>query len=192
MYFRHRGFHRHRHRHGHRFGPWVWEGRFFEKGELPLAILSLLEDGPKHGYELMKNLEQRLGGIYQASAGTTYPTLQQLQDQELVTSRSADGGKRVYELTKSGRDLLEEKAEALRSMWQRADEEEWGGWRQAHDERASEIMRPAFRLMRTAMCSVVDSDDPEHVDRVRDILRRTRHEIRDLRPKGSSRKGEIT
>lgn len=191
MFLRHRGFRRHRHWHGHRFGPWVWEGRFFEKGELPLALVSLLEDGPKHGYELMRILEQRLGGIYQASAGTIYPTLQQLQDQELVTSHSADGGKRVYELTPRGRDLLEQKADTLKSIWQRANEEEWDGWRHALDERASEIMRPAFRLMRTAMRSVVSSDDPEHADRVRDILRRARREIRDLHGKGPSREGDV-
>ena len=60
--------HMRRHHHGHRFGPWAWEGRFFEKGELPLAVLSLLADGPKHGYELMKALEERCKGLYSPAA----------------------------------------------------------------------------------------------------------------------------
>ena len=68
------------------FGAWPWTGgmtfgrRFFESGEVRLAILSLLSDGPKHGYQLMKDLEERSGGLYKASAGSIYPTLQQLVD----------------------------------------------------------------------------------------------------------------
>ena len=92
----HRRRHRHRSRRGRHFGPWAWAGRFFEPGEVALALLSLLEAGPKHGYELMKELEQRSHGSYRASAGTIYPKLQQLQDEGLVTSSSEDGGKRVY------------------------------------------------------------------------------------------------
>ena len=51
--------HRRRHRRGRHFGPWAWEGRFFERGEVALALLSLLESSPKHGYELMRQLEER-------------------------------------------------------------------------------------------------------------------------------------
>ena len=83
------------HGRGRRFGPWAWEAKFFERGEVPLAILSLLADGPKHGYELMKTLEERSGGLYEASAGTIYPTLQQLQDQELIASESAANSRKV-------------------------------------------------------------------------------------------------
>ena len=50
--------------------------RFFESGEVRLAILSLLSEGPKHGYQLMKEMEERSGGLYRASAGSVYPTLQ--------------------------------------------------------------------------------------------------------------------
>src|ERR1700733_6158715 len=57
------------------FGSWAPRSRFFGPGEVRLAILSLLTDGPRHGYELMKMLAQRSGGIYRASAGTVYPTL---------------------------------------------------------------------------------------------------------------------
>ena len=83
------------------WGPWEdWgpfsgfaggpRGRFFEFGEVRLAILSLLEEGPKHGYQLIKDLSERSGGLYRASAGTVYPTLQQLEDEELVQSDSQD------------------------------------------------------------------------------------------------------
>ena len=177
----HKWHHRHRKdRPGHRFGPWAWEGRFFERGDLPLALLSLLADGPKHGYELMKDLEARSRGLYRASAGTVYPTLQQLQDQEFVSSQSADGGKRVYELTDAGRRRIEEDDETVRRIWQRAEDEEWDGWGYALDTDAAAILRPAFRLMRTAVRAVARAPDPERADRVRDVLRRARQEIRDL------------
>src|ERR1700745_2211693 len=76
-------------------------GRFFESGEVRLAILSLLSSGPKHGYQLMNELEERSGGAYKASAGSIYPTLQQLEDEELIRS-DQQSGKRVYSLTEAG------------------------------------------------------------------------------------------
>jgi hypothetical protein len=102
---RHHRPHRHHHRHGrHRHGfdawsaSWAGGGRFFGPGEVRLALLSLLSGGPKHGYDLMKRLEARSGGMYKASAGTVYPTLQQLEDEGLVVSEAKEG-KRVYQLT---------------------------------------------------------------------------------------------
>src|SRR5690349_8628883 len=77
-------------------------GRFFGSGEVRLALLSMLQTGPKHGYELMKELETKSGGIYKASAGAIYPALQQLEDEGMVTSETV-GGKRTYSLTETGR-----------------------------------------------------------------------------------------
>ncbi len=94
-------------------------GRFFGPGEVRLALLSLLADEPMHGYELMKRLEERSGGIYRASAGTIYPTLQQLEDEGHIVSDSVDG-KRVYKLTEAGRRELAERDEAVRQIWRRA------------------------------------------------------------------------
>src|SRR6516225_9161139 len=95
-------------RHGYwrGFGLFSGYGRFFGPGEVRLALLSLLGDAPMHGYELMKRLEERSGGIYRASAGTIYPTLQQLEDEGLVASETLEG-KKIYRLTDSGRGELE-------------------------------------------------------------------------------------
>src|SRR5580693_9338039 len=84
------------------FGSWAPRSRFFGPGEVRLAILSLLTDGPRHGYELMKMLAQRSGGIYRASAGTIYPTLQQLEDEELIKAEAREG-KRVFTITEEGK-----------------------------------------------------------------------------------------
>ncbi len=192
----HGRFERHGHRHQRRrsrhgtrrrFGPWSWEGRFFEQGEIPLALLSLLSEGPRHGYELMKQLESRSHGLYRASAGTVYPTLQQMQDEGLVTSSSAEGGRRDYELTADGRARLEREAEAVADIWRRAEDDEWGGWGDALDPDAAEVLRPAFRLMRSAVRTVARSRDPEAADRVREILRHAHDAIREFRQQSRDR-----
>ena len=94
-------------------------GRFFEAGEVRLAILSLLAEGPKHGYQLMKEMKDRSGGMYSASAGSIYPTLQQLEDEGLIEAAQASG-KRVYSLTEAGRKELEKDPEIVRQIWERA------------------------------------------------------------------------
>jgi len=102
--------------------------RFFEFGEVRLAILSLLGEGPKHGYQLMKEMEERSGGLYRASAGNVYPTLQQLEDEGLIESERQDG-RRVYRLTVAGRAELEKDPEGVRRIWERAERwEDWGQW----------------------------------------------------------------
>ena len=114
-------------------GPWPFaafafgsKSRFFESGEIRLAILSLLNEGPKHGYQLMKELSERSGGVYRASAGSVYPTLQQLEDEEMIRVEQ-QGGRKVYTLTDAGRQELERDPEAVRRIWERAEEcEDWG------------------------------------------------------------------
>jgi len=99
--------------------------RFFDHGEVRLAILSLLDDGPKHGYQLIKEMQERSGGLYRASAGTVYPTLQQLEDEGLIEPEKKDG-RRVYSLTDAGRAELARDPEGVHRIWERA--ESWGNW----------------------------------------------------------------
>ena len=168
------------------FGPWAWQGHFFDRGEIPLALLSLLEEGPKHGYQLMTRLEERTDGCYQPSAGTIYPTLQQLQDQGLVHAHEEDGGRRTYELTETGRGRLAEEAPQVARIWARLEEADWGGWGHAQDPDARELIRPSFRLMQEAVRTVGACEDPEVREQVRAVLRRARDEIRSLRRAGRS------
>jgi DNA-binding PadR family transcriptional regulator len=174
---------RHRHRHAPffasaEFGPWGRKRHFFEAGEVRLALLSLLADGPRHGYELMKEIEARSGGVYRTSAGTVYPTLQQLEDEGLVTSQS-DGGKRVYSITDKGRSELEESEPAVSRIWRRA--EHWQEWSGAGTE-ATEVAGPLRGLLRAALRASARGD-AETVRRIRDILERTRNELEALSEK---------
>ncbi|WFE42151.1 PadR family transcriptional regulator [Micromonospora sp. WMMD998] len=84
----------------------------FSHGRLRLYLLKLLDDGPKHGYELIRLLEERFLGLYAPSAGTIYPRLQRLEVEELVTHTAA-GGRKVYEITEAGRAELRQRAEEL-------------------------------------------------------------------------------
>jgi DNA-binding PadR family transcriptional regulator len=77
----------------------------FAHGALRLYLLSLLDEAPRHGYEVIQALEERFGGTYTPSAGTIYPRLSKLEEEGLVT-KSADGRKTVYSLTDAGRAEL--------------------------------------------------------------------------------------
>ncbi|WP_291055469.1 helix-turn-helix transcriptional regulator [Herbiconiux sp.] len=78
----------------------------FGHGHLRLYLLSLLDESPKHGYELIQALSERFGGTYSPSAGTIYPRLAKLEEEGLVT-KTADGRKTVYAITDAGRAELQ-------------------------------------------------------------------------------------
>ena len=158
-----------------RGGRW---GRFFGPGEIRLALLSMLEGAPKHGYELMKELETKSGGIYKASAGAVYPALQQLEDEGLVTSEAV-AGKRTYSLTDPGRAELQSESETVKRIWQRA--EQAGDWAPWMGMEGAEVMRPAADLMKTALRAATrSSHDSARVAKIREILERTKKEIEGL------------
>ncbi|MDY0394549.1 PadR family transcriptional regulator [Virgibacillus halophilus] len=70
-----------------------------------MILLKLLQEQPRHGYELIKELEEKFQGFYSPSPGSVYPTLQMLEDQDLIHS-SKEGRKKVYHLTEEGKDYL--------------------------------------------------------------------------------------
>src|ERR1051325_6588228 len=81
-------------------------GRLFEQGDLKYVILRLLEEKPRHGYEIIKELESRVGGAYAPSPGTVYPTLSMLEDLGYARAVPEEGGKKIYEITDDGRQHL--------------------------------------------------------------------------------------
>jgi DNA-binding PadR family transcriptional regulator len=92
--------------------------QFFESGEVKYVILRLLEEKPRHGYEIMKALEERLGGWYTPSPGTVYPTLQLLEDQGYVRAVETEG-KKVYHITPEGEAFLREHREFTDDIFDR-------------------------------------------------------------------------
>ncbi len=93
---------------GHRRGgPWRG-GRMFEQGGLKFVILRLLDEKPRHGYDIIKELEERSSGRYTPSPGTVYPTLTMLEEMGFATGTVEEGGKKVYSITDAGRQHLAE------------------------------------------------------------------------------------
>jgi DNA-binding PadR family transcriptional regulator len=105
---------------GFRGGP---RGRrqWFGAGDMKYVILKLLRDKPRHGYEVMKELEEQMHGCYSPSPGTVYPTLQWLEDSGLVVAREVDG-KKVYEITDTGRAFLDEHKDIVDDIFDRVSE----------------------------------------------------------------------
>src|SRR5579862_1677362 len=155
--------------------PFGRRSRFFESGEIRLAILSLLSEGPKHGYQLMKEISERSGGIYKASAGSVYPILQQLEDEGLVEA-AQQAGRRVFSLTQAGRDELARDPETVRRIWERAERcEDWSQW-VGPDSFA--VWGPMTDLIKSGLRAAGRAQARhEGTDRVRDILDRARHEL---------------
>lgn len=87
----------------------------FSHGDLRLYLLSLLDEGPRHGYDLMQALADRTGGTYTPSAGTVYPRLAKLEEEGLV-SKTVDGRKTVYEITPAGHAEVEARAADLEGI----------------------------------------------------------------------------
>jgi DNA-binding PadR family transcriptional regulator len=87
----------------------------FGHGHLRLYLLKLLDESPRHGYELIQALSERFGGTYSPSAGTIYPRLAKLEDEGLVT-KTSDGRKTVYEITDAGRAELATRESELSSI----------------------------------------------------------------------------
>ncbi|WP_328656491.1 PadR family transcriptional regulator [Streptomyces sp. NBC_00334] len=97
-------------------GPWGGRGRGgprgrARRGDVRASILALLKDRPMHGYEMIQEIAERSGGAWKPSPGSVYPTLQLLEDEDLIASESG-GGKKLFALTEAGRTAAEEGPEA--------------------------------------------------------------------------------
>ena len=149
---------------------------FFRQGEVRLALLSLMKDGPAHGYALMKRLEERSGGTYKASAGTVYPVLQQLEDEGLIRAKEEDG-KKIFHLTEAGEEELLLHQEEVDGIWERAGG--WKEWGANMGPESAEIWSAWGRLTKAAFKSASRAGS-EDTEKIREILNRARKELESL------------
>ena len=122
-------------------------GRFFAQGDLRLVLLSLVAEKPRHGYELIKAVEERVAGAYAPSPGVVYPTLTLLEELGYVTVQPGEG-KKLYEVTPEGRAYLEANRGTVDALFARMDAaaREQGGPPAPQVVRAMENLRLALRL----------------------------------------------
>jgi DNA-binding PadR family transcriptional regulator len=154
MFFRHshdhgafgRGRHEHggfaRWRHGGGFGG--REGRMFDSGELRLAILALIAEKPRHGYEVIKALSERVGGDYSPSPGVVYPTLTMLEDMGYAKASVDEAGRKLYAITPEGQSFLTENKAQVDAIFARFD-----GENQADMAGAGSVFRAMLNLRAT-------------------------------------------
>jgi DNA-binding PadR family transcriptional regulator len=156
-------------------GPWGRHGRghrFLERGGLKFVLLDLLRAQPRHGYDLIQELEERSGGFYSPSPGTIYPTLQMLEDMSYVRSRE-DDGRRVYEITPEGEAYLEEHREHVERHQERMAAFGGPGAREG-----AELLFQMKKLFKDiAEASWRQKDQPEKLAAIRKILERTKQDI---------------
>lgn len=87
--------------------------RMFEAGELRLVLLNLIEEQPRHGYDLIREIESRSGGAYAPSPGVVYPTMTLLIDMGLAEEQISEGPRKLLTITQAGRDHLTERADEV-------------------------------------------------------------------------------
>jgi DNA-binding PadR family transcriptional regulator len=90
------------------------------RGDVRIAILSLLSEKPSNGYGLIKEITDRSGGTWYPSPGSVYPTLQQLVDEDLIEA-IGDGKRTDFQLTATGTEWVESHTKELAQVWQSAD-----------------------------------------------------------------------
>jgi DNA-binding PadR family transcriptional regulator len=135
---------------GHRFfreGP-GGRGRVFDQGELRFVLLALIAEAPRHGYEVIKAIEDRLSGSYSPSPGVIYPTLTLINELGYATVSETGGGRKLYTITEEGRAHLAENratVDAVFARMERASASMAGG-RAPQVVRAIENMKTALRL----------------------------------------------
>lgn len=114
-------------------------GRMFGQGELRLALLALIAERPRHGYEIIKEIEEMTGGAYAPSPGAVYPTLQLLEDEGAIEEAEAEGAKKPFAATAQGRAELGTRSDEVEALMRRLGR---------HAERSSTVRsHDVFRAM---------------------------------------------
>ena len=148
-------------------GPFRGRGRMARRGDVRTAILALLAENPMHGYQVIQELEARSEGRWRPSAGSVYPTLQQLEDEGLVRSEEI-GGRRVFSLTDAGRAETARRADAPGAPWQSVGP--------AGDDAAFDLHRLVAQVAAAAV-QVAQVGSARSQDQARDILADARRRL---------------
>jgi DNA-binding PadR family transcriptional regulator len=136
-----------------------WQRDRRRRGDIRTAVLAVLAEAPGHGYEIIHRIEDKSAGAWRPSPGSVYPTLQLLEDEELVRATEREG-KRVYEITDAGR------AESER----RIEEAGRAPWEQAADGRGPGDLRRAIAMFHLAFRQVAVAGSQDQIDRAVEIV----------------------
>jgi DNA-binding PadR family transcriptional regulator len=171
-------------RHGMGGGDRMRAGRMLAQGDLQLIALALIAEQPRHGYEIIKVLEEKTSGWYSPSPGIVYPTLTYLEEVGYVTAQS-EGAKRLYSITDEGRahleanrDLADAVLDRLATIGERVARWRRMSGRDADDRRdVPPLVEAALSNLREAAATRIDADAQAEA-RVVEILARAALEMK--------------
>lgn len=143
-------------------------GRMFGHGDLRLLLLALIEQQPRHGYELIRTIEDMFHGQYSPSPGAIYPTLTMLEELGYAEVTSEQGGRKLYAITAAGRTYLDENREAVDAVTARTEHSA----RMAAKMAAPMSVRKAMHALKHAMLMRGSDWSKAEAERVADILER--------------------
>jgi len=164
---------------------WFRIGRMLAQGDLKLLALALIAEQPRHGYELIKLIEEKTGGWYSPSPGVVYPTLTFLEEAGYVTAES-DGAKKRYTITEEGRAYLAENRdiadmvlERLAAIGERLARRRrhWSG-QDDEKETVPQLVGAALDNLRAAATKRLEGQNGEAETRIVEILARAAQDIR--------------
>ncbi|MBI1361796.1 MAG: PadR family transcriptional regulator [Alphaproteobacteria bacterium] len=170
-----------RHRHGHDeddgqgFGGFGGPrgGRPLGHGDLRILLLALIGEKPRHGYDLIRAVEDRFGGAYAPSPGAVYPTLTMLEEQDMIRAEATDGAKKVFAITPEGEAFLKDNAAQVDGMFARIDLAAAAYARHS----APEEVREAWKTLRQAMNMRRTPWTQDDIDRICAILAKAARDI---------------
>jgi DNA-binding PadR family transcriptional regulator len=161
-------------------GPFGRGGPRARRGDVRTAALLLLDEGPRNGYQIMQEIEERSSGAWRPSPGSVYPALQQLEDEGLIRTTDVDGRKQ-YELTDAGKAFVAERDEEVPPPW----EEMAGGY--GDDARAFGNL---IRDVALASSQVLRAGSPSQIAEASKILTETRRSLYRILADGEPAEGE--
>jgi len=138
------------------------------RGDVRLAVLALLAEGPRHGYQMIQEISERSGGAWKPSPGSIYPVLSALQDEGLVDDEKIDG-RRVFSLTDAGRALATERADELAHVFD-------ANAASVEDEDVTDL-KALIAGVAGAAVQVLTTGTPEQAAAARKVLAQTRREL---------------
>jgi DNA-binding PadR family transcriptional regulator len=141
-------------------------GRVFGPGDLRLMLLAMIAAKPRHGYELIKELEQKFGGGYTPSPGSVYPTLTLLEELGQVRAAASEGSKKLFEITPEGEEYLRENRAALNSATARMEM----AARAFSGETPPAELHHAMHTLKASMMFHRGGWDADETERVRKII----------------------
>lgn len=166
----HHRFHPQMHGHGHHRGGGGRGPKMFDSGAMRYVVLQLIADRPRHGYDIIKELEQRAGGSYTPSPGAIYPLLSMLADLGHV-SVSADGAKKLQTATADGLAFLEENRQMVDALMARLGEPAGSG--------ATDLRSLMHDLKEAVITKARDHAATEtRLEQIRAILRKAAADVR--------------